>query len=136
MKLILHLPVCHLLKSGVAALFGPESGTTSSHVQSICDAMEIPHIETRWDIVVKRDRFSINLMPSPKIISKVGYQKMKRTIASFHLFSGLHELDRKLWLENLHHPVPGQPGADEAAGASQVTHTLRHKDCGQETELS
>ena len=65
-------PVCHLLKSGVDAIFGPESGTTSSTVQSICDAMEIPHIETRWDIVRKKRRSSINLMPSPKIISKVG----------------------------------------------------------------
>jgi hypothetical protein len=64
--------VCHLLKSGVAALFGPESGTTSSHVQSICDAMEIPHIETRWDFLTKRDDYSINLYPSPKQISKVG----------------------------------------------------------------
>jgi ionotropic glutamate receptor len=63
--------VCHLLKSGVAALFGPESGTTSSHVQSICDAMEIPHIETRWDYLVKRDDYSINLYPSPKQISQV-----------------------------------------------------------------
>jgi hypothetical protein len=63
--------VCHLLKSGVAALFGPESGTTSSHVQSICDAMEIPHIETRWDYLVKRDDYSINLYPSPKQISRV-----------------------------------------------------------------
>ncbi len=63
--------MCHLLKSGVAALFGPESGTTSSHVQSICDAMEIPHIETRWDFLTKRDDYSINLYPSPKQISKV-----------------------------------------------------------------
>ena len=63
--------VCHLLRSGVAALFGPESGTTSSHIQSICDAMEIPHIETRWDYMVKRDSYSINLHPSPKLISKV-----------------------------------------------------------------
>ncbi len=66
--------VCHLLKSGVAALFGPESGTTSSHVQSICDAMEIPHIETRWDYLVKRDDYSINLYPSPKQISRVIYR--------------------------------------------------------------
>ena len=63
--------VCQMLKSGVAALFGPESGTTSSHVQSICDAMEIPHIETRWDYLTKRDDYSINLYPSPKQISRV-----------------------------------------------------------------
>ena len=81
--------VCHLLRSGVAALFGPESGekkrtelifitsfyssagTTSTHIQSICDAMEIPHIETRWDFRVRRDDYSINLYPNPKVISKV-----------------------------------------------------------------
>lgn len=63
--------VCHLLRSGVAALFGPQSGTTSSHVQSICDAMEIPHIETRWDYRLKRDDYSVNLYPHPQAISKV-----------------------------------------------------------------
>ena len=65
------MPVCHLLRSGVAALFGPQSGTTSSHVQSICDAMEIPHIETRWDYRLKRDDYSVNLYPHPTTISKV-----------------------------------------------------------------
>ena len=52
-----------------AALFGPESGTTSGqgHIQTICDAFEIPHIDTRW----KRDGYSINLSPSPRIIGKV-----------------------------------------------------------------
>ena len=63
--------VCHLLRSGVAALFGPQSGTTSSHVQSICDAMEIPHIETRWDYRLKRDEYSVNLYPHPSALSKV-----------------------------------------------------------------
>jgi len=63
--------VCHLLRSGVAALFGPQSGTTSSHVQSICDAMEIPHIETRWDYRLRRDDYSVNLYPHPQDISKV-----------------------------------------------------------------
>ena len=60
-----------MLRSGVAALFGPQSGTTSSHVQSICDAMEIPHIETRWDYRLKRDDYSVNLYPHPTAISKV-----------------------------------------------------------------
>ena len=69
--LFFFLTVCHLLRSGVAALFGPQSGTTSSHVQSICDAMEIPHIETRWDFRLKRDDYSINLYPHPRTISKV-----------------------------------------------------------------
>ena len=72
--------VCHLLRSGVAALFGPQSGTTSSHVQSICDAMEIPHIETRWDYRLKRDDYSVNLYPHPTAISKV---RRKKNVNSF-----------------------------------------------------
>jgi hypothetical protein len=32
---------------------------------------KIPHIETRWDFLTKRDDYSINLYPSPKQISKV-----------------------------------------------------------------
>lgn len=59
------------LKSSVINKPLSSSGTTSTHIQSICDAMEIPHIETRWDFVVRRDDYSINLYPNPKIISKV-----------------------------------------------------------------
>ena len=100
---------------GVAALFGPESGTTSGHIQSICDAFEIPHIETRWDITSKRDGYSINLSPSPKIIGKVEHFTISVMLEYIHDQLGIHELDQQLWLEDLHHPVPGQPGADEAA---------------------
>ena len=32
--------------------------------------MEIPHIETRWDFLLRRDDYSINLYPNPKIISR------------------------------------------------------------------
>lgn len=35
------LTVCHLLGVGVAAIFGPQSSHTASHVQSICDTMEV-----------------------------------------------------------------------------------------------
>ncbi|XP_068238713.1 glutamate receptor ionotropic, kainate 2-like isoform X2 [Palaemon carinicauda] len=62
--------VCNLLRSGVAAIFGPQSGQTSSHVQSICDALEIPHIETRWDYRLRRDDYSVNLYPHPSSLSK------------------------------------------------------------------
>ena len=72
--------VCHLLRSGVAALFGPESGTTSTHIQSICDAMEIPHIETRWDFVQRKEDYSINLYPNPKTISRVNISCSQLTL--------------------------------------------------------
>ncbi|KAK8388628.1 hypothetical protein O3P69_020541 [Scylla paramamosain] len=62
--------VCSLLKSGVAAIFGPQSGQTSAHVQSICDALEVPHIENRWDFRLTRDAYSVNLYPHPSTLSQ------------------------------------------------------------------
>ncbi|XP_076391789.1 kainate-type ionotropic glutamate receptor subunit 1D isoform X8 [Megachile rotundata] len=62
--------VCHLLKSGVAAIFGPQSAHTASHVQSICDTMEIPHLETRWDYRLRRQSCLVNLYPHPTTLSK------------------------------------------------------------------
>ncbi|CAB3367343.1 Hypothetical predicted protein [Cloeon dipterum] len=62
--------VCHLLKTGVAAIFGPQSPQTASHVQSICDTMEIPHLETRWDFRLRRESCLVNLYPHPRAISK------------------------------------------------------------------
>ena len=57
---------------GIAGLFGPESGSTAGHIHSICDAFEIPHLETHWDDAMgKRNSYSINLSPSPKVIGKV-----------------------------------------------------------------
>ncbi|KAF4521436.1 hypothetical protein B566_EDAN010593 [Ephemera danica] len=62
--------VCHLLRSGVAAIFGPQSPQTASHVQSICDTMEIPHLETRWDFRLRRESCLVNLYPHPRALSK------------------------------------------------------------------
>ncbi|XP_044738243.1 glutamate receptor ionotropic, kainate 2 isoform X2 [Chrysoperla carnea] len=62
--------VCHLLRSGVAAIFGPQSSHTASHVQSICDTMEIPHLETRWDYRLRRESCLVNLYPHPTTLSK------------------------------------------------------------------
>ncbi|KAK0170208.1 hypothetical protein PV328_010796 [Microctonus aethiopoides] len=62
--------VCHLLSTGVAAIFGPQSAQTASHVQSICDTMEIPHLETRWDYRLRRESCLVNLYPHPTTLSK------------------------------------------------------------------
>ncbi|KOC67292.1 Glutamate receptor, ionotropic kainate 1 [Habropoda laboriosa] len=64
------ISVCHLLRSGVAAIFGPQSAHTASHVQSICDTMEIPHLETRWDYRLRRQSCLVNLYPHPTTLSK------------------------------------------------------------------
>lgn len=62
--------VCHLLRSGVAAIFGPQSAHAASHVQSICDTMEMPHLETRWDYRLRRESCLVNLYPHPTTLSK------------------------------------------------------------------
>ena len=65
------IAVCKALKNGMAGLFGPQSSVTSSHIQSICDTLEIPHIETRWDYRMKRDDYSVNLYPHPHALGQV-----------------------------------------------------------------
>ncbi|XP_069972392.1 glutamate receptor ionotropic, kainate 2-like isoform X1 [Penaeus vannamei] len=67
--------VCDILRNPVAAIFGPQMEKTANHVQSICDAMEIPHIETRWDYKLRRDAYSINLYPYPPSLSEA-YRKI------------------------------------------------------------
>ncbi|XP_069985019.1 glutamate receptor ionotropic, kainate 2 isoform X2 [Penaeus vannamei] len=71
--------VCSLLKTGVAAIFGPQSGQTSAHVQSICDSLEIPHIENRWDFRLTRDAYSVNLYPHPSTLAKA-YMDVLKTL--------------------------------------------------------
>ncbi|UXI22440.1 Bromodomain-containing protein 7 [Sarcoptes scabiei] len=62
--------VCGLLKTGVVAIFDPLEGLISRHLKSICDALDIPHLETRWDFSSKRDDLSVNLYPKPAVLSR------------------------------------------------------------------
>lgn len=52
MSVCSHLPhpVCELVEGGVQALFGPTDHVLGLHVHSICDALDIPHLETRPDL--------------------------------------------------------------------------------------
>ncbi|XP_018027547.2 glutamate receptor ionotropic, kainate 2 [Hyalella azteca] len=61
---------CSILEGGVAAIFGPSSDVSAAHVQAICDAMEVPHIETRWQYRLTRDPYSVNLYPHPATLSR------------------------------------------------------------------
>lgn len=56
--------VCALLENGTIALFGPHSVFLSHHVESISDALEIPHLEYRWrSRIPERTQLSINIHP-------------------------------------------------------------------------
>ncbi|KAK2148222.1 hypothetical protein LSH36_509g01058 [Paralvinella palmiformis] len=71
--------VCRQIKDGVAAVFGPMSYLSAAHVQSICDAMEIPHVEARWDYNDNKEFFSINLFPD--------YMKLSQAFIDFISYS-------------------------------------------------
>ncbi|XP_073473204.1 glutamate receptor ionotropic, kainate 1 isoform X5 [Aquarana catesbeiana] len=63
---------CDQLALGVAALFGPSHSSSVSAVQSICNALEVPHIQTRWKhpSVDNKDTYFINLHPDYAAISR------------------------------------------------------------------
>ncbi|XP_031427577.1 glutamate receptor ionotropic, kainate 1 isoform X1 [Clupea harengus] len=64
--------VCDQLALGVVAVFGPSHTSSVSAVQSICNALEVPHIQTRWKhpSVDNKDTFYINLYPEYTSISR------------------------------------------------------------------
>lgn len=61
---------CELINNGVAGIFGPWDKTTASHVQNMCDILDIPHIVARWDSEPKRGNV-IDLYPHPDALSMV-----------------------------------------------------------------
>ena len=42
--------VCSQIEHGILALFGPSDLLLGTHVQSLCDALDIPHLEARYEI--------------------------------------------------------------------------------------
>lgn len=83
--LISFLPLaCDQLSLGVVAIFGPSHSSSSNAVQSICNALEVPHIQVRWKHhpMDNRDSFYANLYPdysslSYAILDLVQYLKWK-----------------------------------------------------------
>lgn len=61
---------CLQMNRGVSAIFGPQDPILGAHIQSLCDALDMPHIEARLDLETELKEFSINLYPSPMIIGK------------------------------------------------------------------
>ncbi|XP_046464667.1 glutamate receptor ionotropic, kainate 2-like [Daphnia pulex] len=81
--------VCQMIRFGVAAIIGPQSEASADHVQSMCQTMKIPHIQTHWDpkrltamdVMKNGDRnnyagrnsnspLSVNLYPNPASVSR------------------------------------------------------------------
>ena len=50
-------------------MFGPIKQIPRAHVQSICNAFEIPHLQAQWDPRDIRDYFSISVYPDALTLS-------------------------------------------------------------------
>ncbi|KAL1436196.1 hypothetical protein MTO96_010933 [Rhipicephalus appendiculatus] len=54
---------CRLLLRGVGAVFGPMSSVSGEHVSDVCNSLNVPHLETRWDPAQEAYDDSLNLVP-------------------------------------------------------------------------
>uniref|UniRef100_A0A8C5AB21 Receptor ligand binding region domain-containing protein n=1 Tax=Gadus morhua TaxID=8049 RepID=A0A8C5AB21_GADMO len=63
---------CDQLSLGVAAIFGPSHSSSANAVQSICNALGVPHIQTRWKHQVSdnRDSYYVSLYPDFSSLSR------------------------------------------------------------------
>lgn len=116
--------VCGLLEKGIAGIFGPQSDITSMHVQAICDALDVPHVETRWDFQSQRDDLSINLFPRPSVLSRAYVELVKlwqwtefslvyeEPEGIIRLQDFLKEAQRQRWKVNLYQFQPSEPYRD------------------------
>ncbi|KAG7196449.1 hypothetical protein KM043_013099 [Ampulex compressa] len=60
---------CQQVKYGVQAVFGPSDPILGQHIHSICDALDIPHLEARLDLDTEAKEFSINLHPAQSLLN-------------------------------------------------------------------
>ncbi|XP_011169100.1 glutamate receptor ionotropic, kainate 2 isoform X2 [Solenopsis invicta] len=60
---------CQQVKYGVQAVFGPSDPILGQHIHSICDALDIPHLEARLDLETEAKEFSINLYPAQSLLN-------------------------------------------------------------------
>uniref|UniRef100_A0A9J7ZCN2 Glutamate receptor n=1 Tax=Cyprinus carpio carpio TaxID=630221 RepID=A0A9J7ZCN2_CYPCA len=90
---------CDQLSLGVAAIFGPSHSSSANAVQSICNALGVPHIQTKWKHQASdnRDSFYVSLYPdfsslSRAILDLVHFFKWKMVTVVYDDSTGLIRL--------------------------------------------
>ncbi|XP_063880682.1 glutamate receptor ionotropic, kainate 2-like isoform X2 [Scylla paramamosain] len=78
-------------------MFGPFDPLLGSHIQSITDALDIPHLEARLDIEPQEKEFSINLFPSHTYLNQaykdmIQFLKWKKVAIIYEEDFGLMKL--------------------------------------------
>ncbi|KAL3284149.1 hypothetical protein HHI36_018317 [Cryptolaemus montrouzieri] len=61
---------CRQMEFGVQGIFGPSDPVLGAHIQSICEALDVPHLEARIDFEPHSKELSINLHPSQEHMNK------------------------------------------------------------------
>nr|XP_018914415.1 PREDICTED: glutamate receptor ionotropic, kainate 2-like isoform X2 [Bemisia tabaci] len=61
---------CFQVQHGVQAIFGPTDPILGAHIHSICDALDIPHIEARLDLDEESRELSVNLYPAQSLLNR------------------------------------------------------------------
>ena len=123
--------VCQMIRYGVAAIIGPQSEASADHVQSMCQTMKIPHIQTHWDPkrltamdVMKsgsgynngrnsNSPLSVNLYPHPASVSRVRINECHKRIKCWNITAdlfcffttGLCRCNHGMEMENFHRPL-------------------------------
>lgn len=64
------IAACKQLSRSVQGIFGPSDPLLGAHIQSICEALDVPHLEARVDFEPTFKEFSINLYPAPDHLNK------------------------------------------------------------------
>jgi len=64
--------VCNQASLGVAAIFGPRSSSIASYINSMCNTLEVPHVEARLDARSGAGHvFSLNVHPQAAQLGRV-----------------------------------------------------------------
>lgn len=93
----LFITVCRQMESGVQAVFGPSDPVLGAHIQSICEALDIPHIESRIDLEPLSKELSINLHPSQENMNRAYKDLM--TFLNWTKVAIIYEEDYGKWTQ-------------------------------------
>ncbi|XP_050427758.1 glutamate receptor ionotropic, kainate 2-like [Adelges cooleyi] len=113
--------VCDFLEDGVGAVFGTAGYESSAITQSICDSVEIPRIEFRWETSPKqRPNYYMNLYPEPTVLSR-GYTAIVRDM-DWTSFTLLYQRDEGLL--RLQHLIQDYSGSTKVSDPQSAALTI------------
>lgn len=87
--------VCKQIRQGSVAIFGPSDDRLGMHVQSICDSLDIPHLESRKHNLNFGKEFSINLHPGSFAVAQS--VRVLITFLNWTRVAVIYEDDMSMW---------------------------------------